>query len=347
MRQSLSAFSCVALLLSTGWLHGQTVGYESLLFELAADARGAALGSNIMADLELDTHAAAANPCFLDSAQQGLVTIDYVNYYAGIGIATTNYQLPKKQHWHRQVGARFMNLGTFQGFDASGGATSDFWGGDQLIYYGTSRTLDSTWKVGFQPFVGSRHLDREVAVWAGVEGFVHAHWPERHTALGLAVTGWGNQWGWKGAQPTGRLPMNLQIAWTQGFKNAPFRLFLKSQHLEQWDLAPEGTYDDTTDPITGEVVSNSTFVFGDQLMRHMVLGISVQAGENMAFWTGFDYRRRVEMMATDRLSANGLSLGTNFSFGLFDFRIARTRYHFAGANTHIGIRFNPRSFSGT
>ena len=68
-------------------------GYEALLFEIAADARGAGLGSQIMADIDDDAHAAAANPCFLDTAKQGLITIDYVDYFAGMGVAQVNYQL--------------------------------------------------------------------------------------------------------------------------------------------------------------------------------------------------------------------------------------------------------------
>jgi len=320
-------------------------GYESLLFEIAADARGAGLGGQIMADIDNDAHAAAANPCLLDTANQGLVTIDYVDYFAGMGVAAVNYQLPAKNAWKRQVGTRFVNFGTFQGYDAAGYPTAEFRGSDNLVYYGTSRAIDSTWQIGVQPFLGTRQLDREVAVWAGIEGFVHARWPDQMMAFGLAATGVGYQIGWKGTQPTGSLPWNLQLALTKGFDNAPFRVFLKAQHLETWDLAPPGTYDDSIDPITGEAVPNSTFVLGDQLMRHMCIGTSIQAGESMEIWTGFDYRRRTEMMATERLSGNGLSIGTNFTFGLFEFRVARSRYHFAGASTHIGIRFNPRSFS--
>ena len=115
--------------------------------------------------------------------------------------------------------------------------------------------------------------------------------------------------------------------------------------MQTWDLAPPGTYDDTVDPITQEVVANSTFKFGDQLMRHITIGAALSAGDAMEIWFGFDYRRRTELMATDRLSGNGLSFGTQFEFGKFDVRIGRSRYHFAGASTHIGIRFNPRQFA--
>ena len=320
-------------------------GQESLIFELPIDARGAGLAGSVMADLEDDAHGAGLNPCLMDTAKQGELTIDYVDYFAGMGLTAVNYQLRPRSGWNLQVGSRFMNLGTFSGYDAAGNPTSDFQGGDQLIYCGTSRSIDSTWTVGAQAFVGSRHLNREVAGWIGLEAFVHARWVKQQLALGLAVTGSGHQWGLKGAQPTGFLPHNVQVALTKGFNNAPFRLFLKGQHLEVWDLAPPGTYDDGMDPITQEVVENTTFKFGDQLMRHVTIGTALSAGEAMEIWVGFDYRRRIELMATDRLSGNGLSIGTQFELGKFDVRISRSRYHFAGASTHIGIRFNPRQFT--
>lgn len=320
-------------------------GQESLVFELPIDARGAGLGGAVMADIEGDAHGAGLNPCFIDTARQGELTIDYVDYFAGMGLTAVNYQLRPRSGWNMQVGSRFMNLGTFSGFDAAGNPTQDFQGGDQLVYCGTSRAIDSVWTVGAQAFLGSRHLNREVAGWIGLEGFVHARWVEKQLAIGLAITGSGHQWGLKGSQPTGFLPHNLQVALTKGFNNAPFRVFLKSQHLETWDLAPAGTYDDTVDPITQEVVENTTFKFGDQFMRHMTIGTSLSAGDAMEVWVGFDYRRRIELMATDRLSGNGLSIGTQFELGKFDVRISRSRYHFAGASTHIGIRFNPRQFA--
>ncbi|MBN31276.1 MAG: hypothetical protein CL845_04685 [Crocinitomicaceae bacterium] len=324
---------------------GRCQGQESLLFELATDARSAALGGAVMADLESDVHGSGLNPCFLDTSIQGDITIDYIDYFAGVGMTAVNYQLLPKGKWNLQVGARFMNLGTFSGYDAAGNTTQDFGGGDQMVYFGTSRAIDSVWTLGIQGFIGSRHLNREVAGWLGAEAFLHARWKSKRIATGLALTGAGYQWGLKGSQPTGSLPFNLQLALTKGFKNAPFRIFLKAQNLQTWDLAPPGTYDDTVDPITQEVTTNSTFKFGDQLMRHVTIGTAVSAGGSMEIWLGFDYRRRTELMATDRLSGNGLSFGAQFEFGKFAMRIGRLRYHFAGASTHIGIRFNPRKFT--
>ena len=56
--------------------------------------------------------------------------------------------------------------------------------------------------------------------------------------------------------PEGWTPYNVQLGLTKGFNHAPFTVFLNLQNLQQWDLAPEGTYDDSIDPLTGEIVPN-------------------------------------------------------------------------------------------
>ena len=68
---------------------GQQV-QESLVFEIPTDARSAALGGTLMADLQGDLHASAYNPNLLDSADAGMIALDYVNYFSGIGLIAVN-----------------------------------------------------------------------------------------------------------------------------------------------------------------------------------------------------------------------------------------------------------------
>lgn len=317
---------------------------ESMLFELTTDARSAALGGMVGAHWTGDLNAAAYNPLLLDSTFSGQVAIDYMNYFAGIDLASVNYAFRPSGKGQAQVGARFVNLGTFDELDAAGNDLGTFKGGEEIIYFGWKQSLDSTWSIGVQMFTGSRHLDREIALWAGAEFFAQGIWPARQLAAGVSITGLGYQKGWKGMQPTGWLPKNLQVSVTKGFQDAPFCLFLKSNHLEQWDIAPAGTYDDGFDPLTGEVLENKTFVFGDLFFRHLKAGTEISLGGTSRLWLGFDYRRRAEMKAGGRTGTNGFSIGSAFQIGKFELRIARNTYHFAGSSTHLGILFNPRTF---
>lgn len=319
---------------------------ESLVFEIPADGRSAALGGTLMADLQGDLHAAAYNPTLLDTNQTNLIALDYVNYYSGIGLISANYAKKRKAKGMIQFGLRALNYGKFEGYDTSGNPEGTFSGSDLLGFVGVSRPIDSTWTIGLQAFTGSRSLNREVAIWAGVEAFIQARWSEQDLAFGAGVTGLGYQWGWKGTQPSGGLPYNLQWSLVKGFRNAPFVIHIKGNHMEQWDLAPPGTYDNGIDPLTGDVIENSTFQFGDQLMRHVALGAQINLGGNGSLLLGYDYRRRVEMAAAQRFGTNGFSIGGQFKVRDFQFRVCRNTYHFAGSSTHIGVTFNPSNFKG-
>jgi hypothetical protein len=329
-----------AAIYSTAWSQVS----ESLVFEIPADARAAALGGRIIADLYPDLHASSNNAALLDSSMKGRLAIDFVDYFAGISLTTVNYAFHPRKRIQGQVGARFQNFGKFQEMDASGNSLGTFKGSESLIFSGWSYRIDSTWTLGLQGFLGMRTLDREVASMLGTDLMVHGFWPEHNLAIGAGITSFGYQLNIEGSQQTGRLPADIQIGVTKGFPNAPFTFYLRAGHLETWDLSPEGTYDDTTDPLTGSVIPNSTFKWGDQLLRHVGFGTSIRLGSALTFMTGFDYRRRKEMQAAGRLGTNGLALGLDFSTQRFRIRISRNTYHFAGSSTHLGIAFNPSVF---
>ena len=134
------------------------------------------------------------------------------------------------------------------------------------------------------------------------------------------------------------MPLNIQLGITKGFENAPFKLYIQAEHLEEWALAPEGTYDDDTDPLTGEIIPNSKWELGDQFARHLRAGVEIGLGSGISTQFGYDYRRRVEMVAAGRKGTNGLSIGLTMKLGDFDLGIARNTYHFAGSSTHLSER---------
>ncbi|MDO7741724.1 MAG: hypothetical protein MUP94_08605, partial [Flavobacteriales bacterium] len=80
----LSLIITLGLMESTGWSQVS----ESLVFEIPADARAAALGGRIMADLQPDAHGAANNVALLDSSMDRKLTIDFVDYFAGMSLTT-------------------------------------------------------------------------------------------------------------------------------------------------------------------------------------------------------------------------------------------------------------------
>ena len=105
-------------------------------------------------------------------------------------------------------------------------------------------------------------------------------------------------------------------------------------------MAPDGTYDDTLDPLTGEVIPNKKWKFGDQLARHLNFGVELSFGTNFKAQIGYDHRRRAEMIAYGLQGMNGISFGLGMKIKDLDVKFARNTYHFAGGSTHLSIGIN-------
>jgi len=317
--------------------NGQSTVSGSMPLDLAIDARSAALGGKVVADLKPDGHASSYNPVAVDSSALGIIHTSYLNYYAAIQIGAIDAVVKAGEKHTIHVGARFASFGKFSGYDISGSPTGDFSGGDYVLQSGIKWKLDPVWSIGVTGWGGFRNLALENAGVIGVDAAVTGRWPNRKFAAGILLSSFGRQFAGSGGQPVGAMPFNFQIGITKGFENAPFQLYLKAQNLETWKLAPEGVYADGIDPLTGEIIQNSTWEFGDQFMRHISAGIEIRLGSGLAAQVGYDHRRRIEMVSMGRKGTNGFSMGVNLRIREMDIGLARNTYHFAGSSTHLSI----------
>ena len=327
----------ILLLLLFEGVSSQEIVWGSMPLDLAIDARSSALSGKIAANMEPDGGAAAYNPALVDSSSIGVVNVSYLNYFASIQIAAVDAVVKNKGKHTIHMGARFSSFGKFEGYDSSGWPTGDFSGGDYFLQSGITWKLDSVWTAGVTGWGGFRNLERENAGVIGFDAGVMGVWPDKIFAAGMLISGMGRQFAGTGSQPVGWMPINIQLGITKGFENAPFQLYLQAEHLEEWSLAPEGTYEDDIDPLTGETIPNPTWEFGDQFGRHLRAGVEISLGSGLGAQIGYDYRRRVEMVAAGRKGTNGLSIGLKMKLGDFDLGIARNTYHFAGSSTHLSI----------
>ena len=327
-------------LISASEFNAQTTMWSSTALDLPIDARSSGLGFKVAADIGYDGFAGSYNPAQVDSINSRKVHLSYLNYYAGIQYGSVNSIIKSTNKYAIHAGARFVSYGEFEGFDASGWPTSSFSGGDYFLQSGYTYKIDSSLTVGATLWGGFRNLATENVGSIGVDVGLMKRWEEKYMAAGILISGVGGQFGATGSQPEGWTPYNVQLGLTKGFNHAPFTVFLNLQNLQQWDLAPEGTYDDSIDPLTGEIVPNGKWKFGDQLSRHLNVGVELKFGPNFIAQIGYDHRRRLEMIAAGRQGTNGFSLGLGMAFNDLNVRLARNTYHFAGSSTHLSIGIN-------
>lgn len=336
----LSRWSSVAVLLallSHGALAQNAEVPASLAWDVAADGRNAALGGLDVAPVQGDGWSMLLHPCAADSSIERHLYTSYLDYFAGIRAGAMAMPLSPSGRRASYVGVRFASYGEFEGLTAAGDPTGTFSGGDYAAQYGTSWTLDTLWVVGVSGFAGLRNLEQVNAGVIGLDVGLVRRSRNGYGAVGLLVSNLGIQEDFSGIMPEGRLPHNVQFGLTQSFPNAPFTFHLRLSRLETWQLAPEGTYDDLYDPLTGQVIPNDTWVWGDQFFRHVSGGVTLNLGTHLRGYLGYNHQRQKTMAAAGRTGVNGLSLGMRGQFRNWDFSIARSVYHFAGSSTHLGL----------
>lgn len=319
--------------------------YESLIFEVPADARTAGLGGRLTADLHPDIHASLFNPAFVHCNQIQQVALDYVGYFGTTTIGGLQLILGTDGRKTWSAGTRFTTFGQLDELDASGQATGNqFFAGDVAIQTSVAWAFEAgqghDLTAGATLWAGTRSLNRAVSLMAGTDLALRGVWHEQQFSWGLALTGMGHSWGGQSQQPTAFMPMNVQFGLAKSFANAPFTFHLEANQLQKWQLAPDGTYDDLIDPLTGETSKPIAWPGGDALMRHLTIGTELALSEALAIQLGYDYRRRQELRSGDRPGTNGFAIGVQFQVKKFNVRMARNTYHFAGASTHLSLSFD-------
>ena len=132
----------------------------------------------------------------------------------------------------------------------------------------------------------------------------------------------------QGGEP---LPFEIVAGATKRLAHAPLRFSLTLRHLEK----PILTYDyDTED-------DNEIKGVGENILRHMILGVELLPSENFWAGAGFNYQRRSELRTVQRAGMAGFSFGFGFTARAFSLSYGRDTFHLAGAANHLTFTLRP------
>lgn len=320
------------------WSWGQSVPRPGLL-DLPLSARFAGSAESMGAPLQAQLGDALGQASLIDSTHDGQLHLAYVDYFAGTAMSSALYaRQPEQRKWLWHTGLRNLGYGTFTGRDPVGVETGSFSASDVAWVSGISVPLDTNLTVATTLWAGQSGLAERRSAFAQVD--ISANYYRRDRQLRLAVMWrpWGGMRTSNAAGSSGRFSPDMRMSLTKGFQNAPFVFYTTYDEMQQWDLAPEGYYDDSIDPLTGDTLSSGTWAFGDRLLRHLTIGTGLKISENLGFRFGYHHRRRQELRLANAPGTAGFAWGIDFKVRRFHLAVARNTYHTAGASTHLSIR---------
>lgn len=311
---------------------------------LTTSARVAALGGELVSLKDDDINMVFHNPGLLTSGMHNNLSLNYVNYFAGVNYGYASYGYSIEGIGNFAAGMHYVNYGTFDRTDELGEYQGTFRASEYAMNLVYSRSfLDTSLTVGvnLKPIFSSleQYTSWGIALDLGASYYL----PSSLTTFGVVFKNMGTQI----TSYTGRresLPFEIQAGITQGLAHAPFRFSLTFQHLERWDLSY--TVPEEENPIfSGNEADQSGFdVFADNLMRHLVFGTEFLLGKNFHVDLGYNYKRRKEMMVNARPGMVGFSWGFGFRVSKFHIAYGRASYHLAGGTNIFSLTTNLSEF---
>ena len=306
-------------------------------------ARVAALGGEVVSLMDDDINLVFHNPALLSPGMHSNLSLNYVNYFAGVNYGYASYAYSAGEIGNFAAGMHYVNYGTFDRTDELGELQGTFRASEYALNLFYSRSfLDSalTAGVNLKPIYSS--LEQYSSFGLALDLGVTYHLSNSLTTFGLVLKNMGAQITSYTANRES-LPFEIQAGVTQGLAHAPFRFTVTFQHLERWDLSYTVQDDDVS--FSGSDDEKSGFdVFADNFMRHVVFSTEFLLGKNFHIDLGYNYKRRKEMMVSARPGMVGFSAGFGFRVSKFHFSFGRASYHLAGGTSHFSLTTNLSEF---
>ena len=310
---------------------------------LTNSARVAALGGDVVSLLDEDINTVFHNPGLLTPGMHNNLSLNYVNYFAGVNYGYASYAYSLAEIGTFAGGIHYINYGTFDQTDELGETLGTFRASEYALNLFYSRYfLDSalTAGVNLKPIFSS--LEQNTSFGLAMDLGLSYHFSKSLTTIGLVFKNMGTQISTYADQRE-PLPFEIQAGVTQGLAHAPFRFTVTFQHLERWDLSYEVEDNDLS--FSGEADQKSGFdAFADNLMRHVILSTEFLIGKNFHVDVGYNYKRRKEMAVSAKPGMVGFSAGFGFRVSKFHFSFGRASYHLAGGTSHFSLTTNLSEF---
>jgi hypothetical protein len=288
--------------------------------------------SLVTSDLNLAYH----NPALLNSDMDKSLSVNYVNYFAGINYGMSMYSRSYPTIGNFAAGITYLNYGTFKETDESGNVTGTFTAAEYALSLIYSRTIDSLFSFGVNLKPVLSNLERYTSFGIALDAGAAYHSRNNLFSAGLAIKNIGVQVTTYAGEPREKLPFEIQAGVSQKLSHAPFRFSLTFRHLEKLDL----TYNYNSSPNnTSTQVSASSF--GENLLRHMILGAELMPHKNFYFSAGYNYQRRRELQIESKVSTVGFSWGFGINTSFLSIGFARATYHLAGSSNNISLIIRP------
>jgi len=312
---------------------------------LEPSARVASLGSKSVAFIDDDVNMTFQNPALLNSLQNNHISLNYVDFYDGINFGKIGFAQRINDKYNMAAGLQYINYGAFQYADITGERNGYFYAAEYAANIVVSRKIDNSFSIGLNAKPLYSVLESYSST--GIAFDLAASYQSRDGLFvaGLVLKNMGTQFTSYSGTDKEPLPFEIVLGVSKKLKHAPFRFILTAHQLQQAKLDYTDPATIRYDPLTGNLIEKNKFEkFGDNFMRHVIVGVEFLPFKSFTIRAGYNYQRRKEMQLVELGGMTGFSLGFGLNIKRIRIDYGRATYHVSGpvnllsVSTHFGTK---------
>ncbi len=295
---------------------------------IPTSARQSALGGYAGSKYDKDPNLALWNPSVMNENMHMQSGFTYTSYLTDIKYGNMSYVHELSEEQYLSIHGRYLDYGTFDGYDESANSTGDFSAKDAAITLGYAYQINEFFTVGTNLSYVNSKIESYQASGILMDFGVTFHDYDYYNNVSLTLRNFGFLLDpYEDTEEELPLQVNLGYSWTP--ENVPVELTLTLHDLQNWNLA---------DPINRD--NGQETGFGRELLSHMALGAELFPDKGFNLRLGYNFKRGSELAVQDARSLAGLNFGFGIRISKFKFDYAHSRYHNASNVNTFGLRID-------
>ena len=288
-------------------------------------ARNSALGGINIGIFDHDPSTSLQLPSNLTPLQDGLLQMNYVNYFADSDIAILNYTFNQNKVGVLSTSLVYCNYGHFEYADPSGQFLDQtFSVNDIMFQLGHGRKLNDNLQIGINMKLAGSFYERYRSFALATDLSLTYFDKTKNFGSYFLVKNLGRQiMKFYPSQLNYKLPFSLELGVNKKLEYAPIRFHATYRNIDRWNLV-----------IMSE---NNFYSFRRTLFSHFIFGSELMFSENFHFRFGYNFLNRMELQPSARPGTSGLSWGVQLKIKKMMINFTNAKFHMSGTSNHFSI----------
>ena len=292
---------------------------------LPFSAHAAAHGGNDISLIEDDVTLAFNNPALLINASDNTLHLNYMTYISDSKVAGAMYNKVLGERSAGAVAARYVNYGSFDGYDENNTATGSFSAKDIELKLMYSYLLSDRFSGGVSGKFITSNYESYNSVALGVDLGLNYYNEDNDFSASFVLANLGGQVK-AFDDKTEKLPFDMLFGFSKRLSHAPIRVSVTLNNLNHWSKDYFYNADGSEDN------------FSEMLLKHAVFGADLLLGQNFMVSLGYNYRISQELSVAGS-KWDGLTAGANLSIKRVKLGASYSKLHVSSSSFLFNISY--------